>query len=175
MVRTSIVEIPGRYPTETIVVQSINSEASRLAPCITVPHGGPHATTTTAFAAATTAMVLEGCMLTFLQRLQRADLSDTLSLPNYTGSLGFGENSIQALIGNCGTLDVQDCVASINHLIDLGVAEHGPGKQFVMGGSHGGFLTAHRKQWWHSAPDWHLTLPFSNRPIPKHLQCSCNA
>ncbi|KAF7374166.1 Acylamino-acid-releasing enzyme [Mycena sanguinolenta] len=67
----------------------------------------------------------------------------TVSLPNYTGSVGFGENSNRALLGNCGTLDVQDCFATVKHLIELGISAKGKGKQFSMGGSHGGFLTAH--------------------------------
>ena len=71
-------------------------------------------------------------------------LLDTISLPNYTGSLGYGDGFVQRLIGNCGKTDVEDCYASIRHLIDSGIAEEGPGKQFLTGGSHGGFLVAHR-------------------------------
>ena len=41
---------------------------------------------------------------------------------------------------------MQDCMASVNHLVDIGVSENGPGKQFIQGGSHGGFLAAHRKR-----------------------------
>jgi len=70
-------------------------------------------------------------------------LADTLSLPNYTGSMGFGEKYIRKLLGHCGTMDVQDVVASVNELIRLGISEHG--RQLVQGGSHGGFLAAHRK------------------------------
>lgn len=70
--------------------------------------------------------------------------SDTVSLPNYTGSLGFGETFVRKLLGECGTLDVQDCMASARHLVKLGVSEEGQGKQLIQGGSHGGFLTAHR-------------------------------
>jgi Prolyl oligopeptidase family len=33
---------------------------------------------------------------------------------------------------------------SIRYLIKLGIAEEGPGKQFVSGGSHGGFIAGHR-------------------------------
>jgi acylaminoacyl-peptidase len=69
---------------------------------------------------------------------------DTISLPNYTGSLGYGDEFVQRLIGNCGKLDVEDCYESIRHLIKSGIAEEGPGKQFLTGGSHGGFLIAHR-------------------------------
>ena len=78
-------------------------------------------------------------------RIIRSPL-DTVSLPNYTGSLGYGEGFVQRLVipGNCGKLDVEDCYASIRHLIDSGIAEEGPGKQFIWGGSHGGFLVGHR-------------------------------
>lgn len=69
---------------------------------------------------------------------------DTVSLPNYTGSLGFGDGFVQRLIGKCGKLDVKDCYESIRHLIRSGIAEEGPGKLFVWGGSHGGFIVAHR-------------------------------
>lgn len=72
--------------------------------------------------------------------------SDTLSLINYTGSLGYGENHVRKLLGNCGSLDVEDCLASVNHLIDIGISQRSPHKQLVQGGSHGGFLAAHCKQ-----------------------------
>lgn len=63
-----------------------------------------------------------------------------------TGSLlGFGETYVRKLIGQAGTLDVNDCIASVRHLISIGESESGPGKHFVQGGSHGGFLSAHRK------------------------------
>ncbi|RXW22263.1 hypothetical protein EST38_g3573 [Candolleomyces aberdarensis] len=125
-IQTQIIKIPDREPTETILIQS--SSTSGVPPCVLMPHGGPHAAITTAFNPANTALVLEGY---------------TLSLLNYTGSLGFGEAPIQALLGNCGRVDVDDCMASVEHLIKLGIAEDGPGNLFVMGGSHGGFLTAH--------------------------------
>ncbi|KAF5376688.1 hypothetical protein D9615_007841 [Tricholomella constricta] len=128
--RASVIAIPDRYPTETIVIQSAAAPQSRrdIRPCITTPHGGPHATTTTAFSPATVALALERY---------------TICLPNYTGSLGFGESAVRALLGNCGTLDVEDCIASTRHLIQLGISIEGPGKQLVMGGSHGGFLAGH--------------------------------
>lgn len=72
------------------------------------------------------------------------DSIDTISQPNFTGSLGFGETHVRALLGKCGTLDVRDCIESVKHLISLGLAKKAAGKLFVMGGSHGGFLTAHR-------------------------------
>ncbi|KAF8651083.1 hypothetical protein AX16_004945 [Volvariella volvacea WC 439] len=124
----SVHAIPGRYPTETILVRHVDS--TKDTPLVTVPHGGPHGTTTTAFTPTTTALALEGY---------------TISLPNYTGSLGYGENAVRALLGQCGSLDVEDCVSSVRYLIEKGYATEGPGKLFIMGGSHGGFLTAHCK------------------------------
>ncbi len=61
--RTSIHPIPDRHPVETIVVRSVPHDETQAAsvPLVTVPHGGPHAGTTTAFSASTTALVLEGC------------------------------------------------------------------------------------------------------------------
>ena len=71
--------------------------------------------------------------------------ADVINLVNYTGSLGFGQQYVDKLIGQAGSLDVQDCYQSAKYLIKIGIASEGPGKQFVQGGSHGGFLSAHRK------------------------------
>ncbi|KAF8513897.1 Alpha/Beta hydrolase protein [Hysterangium stoloniferum] len=62
---------------------------------------------------------------------------------NYTGSLGFGQKYVDALISRAGELDVNDFYGSIQHLIGLGRSQEGPGKEFMQGGSHGGFLSAH--------------------------------
>ncbi|KAJ6512530.1 Alpha/Beta hydrolase protein [Mycena sanguinolenta] len=123
---SSIIAIPERGMAETVVVKP--SILDPTPPCIQFIHGGPHSVTTTAFYPQIVFLALEGY---------------TVSLPNYTGSVGFGEGSIRALLGNCGTLDVQDCFATIKHLIELGISAEGKGKQFLIGGSHGGFLTSH--------------------------------
>ncbi|KAF9008471.1 alpha/beta-hydrolase [Hymenopellis radicata] len=122
------IKTPERHPTESIVLRHRQSTDESRNPLITMPHGGPHATWATSWTPATTALALEGY---------------TISLPNYTGSLGYGERYVQALRGHYGTLDVEDCIASVRHLIALGIAEEGEGKLFMSGGSHGGFLGAH--------------------------------
>ncbi|KAF9449698.1 alpha/beta-hydrolase [Macrolepiota fuliginosa MF-IS2] len=130
-IHTSIHPIPDRHPTETIVIRSVlpNDLRGKNVPLVTVPHGGPHAATTTAFSPATTALVLEGY---------------TLSLPNYTGTPGYGQDEVSKLLGQCGTLDVEDVHASTLHVVnDLQLAQFGQGDIFVMGGSHGGFIAAH--------------------------------
>jgi acylaminoacyl-peptidase len=68
--------------------------------------------------------------------------TDTLNLPNYTGSMGFGQTYIEKLLGHCGSIDVEDVAESVRELVRRGVAEDG--RQVVLGGSHGGFIAAHR-------------------------------
>ncbi len=71
-------------------------------------------------------------------------IADTLSLPNYTGTPGYGQNEVYRLLGKCGTLDVEDVHASTLYVAnDLQLARHNQGEIFVMGGSHGGFIAAH--------------------------------
>ncbi|KAK2462496.1 hypothetical protein APHAL10511_005466 [Amanita phalloides] len=126
-IKTEIIPIPGRDPIETIVI-STPSENDEIAPCILSPHGGPHSTSTTEFSPLRAALALEGY---------------TLALPNYTGSPGFGQSSIARLLGKCGSLDVDDCIQSLHHLVKLKYAQLGRGNVFLFGGSHGGFLGAH--------------------------------
>ncbi|KAJ7038984.1 Alpha/Beta hydrolase protein [Mycena alexandri] len=123
----SVISIPNRGKTQTVVVRQSHPEDS-APPCLQFIHGGPHGATTTAFSPNTVFLALDGYVV---------------SQPNYSGSIGFGEKSVRALLGNCGYLDVQDCIATVRHLVSLGIAAQDKGKQFVMGGSHGGFLTAH--------------------------------
>lgn len=63
-------------------------------------------------------------------------------MPNYTGSIGFGEKYVMELLGKAGKLDVDDCIASVRYLIQQGISE--PTEQYITGGSHGGFLIGHR-------------------------------
>ncbi|KAI0247998.1 alpha/beta-hydrolase [Lactifluus subvellereus] len=123
--RAAVLPIPGRYPVETILIEPKRRKSQ---PLMTVIHGGPHVQVPTAFSPTLAAYALQGF---------------TLNMPNYTGSTGFGDFYVQELIGKCGTLDVQDVKATVDHLVKEGKGEYGHGKQFVAGGSHGGFLTAH--------------------------------
>ncbi|KAK7018272.1 peptidase-S9 domain-containing protein [Favolaschia claudopus] len=123
---TVLVAIPDRRKVQTLVVRPAPTNATP--PAIHFVHGGPHAVMTTSFSPAVALLALEGY---------------TMSLVNYTGSVGYGENFVRGLIGKCGTLDVQDCIASVRHLNKIGISAEGKGKQFVIGGSHGGFLASH--------------------------------
>jgi acylaminoacyl-peptidase len=59
-------------------------------------------------------------------------------IPNYRGSLSFGKGFLEALVGNAGIIDVQDC----HDCVMLAKQMVNPTITIAYGGSHGGFLTA---------------------------------
>ncbi|MCE0481374.1 hypothetical protein HAX54_039076 [Datura stramonium] len=71
--------------------------------------------------------------------LSFSSLGYSLLIVNYRGSLGFGEEAVQSLLGKIGSQDVNDVLAAIDHVIEKGLAD--PSKIAVLGGSYGGFLT----------------------------------
>ncbi|GMH38642.1 hypothetical protein BSKO_06526 [Bryopsis sp. KO-2023] len=95
-------------------------------PTILSGHGGPHSSTVMGY------YMNIPCIL---------ELGYTLVLVNYRGSLGYGEDFVQALPGNVGTYDVADCIAALDHSVEKGWTDNS--RVGVMGGSHGGFLTGH--------------------------------
>ncbi|KAL1740613.1 hypothetical protein HDZ31DRAFT_24531, partial [Schizophyllum fasciatum] len=128
-ISTSVLRVPGHKTLEGLVhTSSANGTAGAPAPTILEPHGGPHGTSIPWFSPRTAVLVAAG--YTVLQ-------------PNYTGSLGFGDAAARALIGRCGTLDVEDSLATLRELIRQGRAPDDPRRLFCMGGSHGGFIGGH--------------------------------
>eukprot|EP00908_Phaeocystis_cordata_P013729 Transcript_24788.p1 GENE.Transcript_24788~~Transcript_24788.p1 ORF type:complete len:357 (+),score=145.14 Transcript_24788:1549-2619(+) len=90
------------------------------------PHGGPHSVSADEFAAQTALLLAAG--MAVLQ-------------PNYRGSLSFGADFGEALLGHVGSLDVDDCAALTRQALRE-YPELDPARGAVYGGSHGGFLTA---------------------------------
>ncbi|CCA73915.1 hypothetical protein PIIN_07868 [Serendipita indica DSM 11827] len=120
-----VIDIKDRYPVQTI---HLTSKRSKDAPLITMPHGGPHSVTPFMFSVELAAL---------------ANCGYSISCPNYTGSLGYGQKWVEALLGKIGRLDIDDVMASIDTLVDSGMAKKSRNKQLYMGGSHGGFIGAH--------------------------------
>jgi dipeptidyl aminopeptidase/acylaminoacyl peptidase/formylglycine-generating enzyme required for sulfatase activity len=58
---------------------------------------------------------------------------------NYRGSSGYGDTFARAILGAYYTLDVQDILAGVDHLIQQGIAD--PNRLGVHGWSNGGILT----------------------------------
>ena len=91
---------------------------------LTLIHGGPHSSALSSFN-----------LLTSLSALQNF----SLLLINYPGSAGFGQETIEALLGLAGQLDVQSCIEAI----ESAKALTGCDKVVAYGKSHGGFLACH--------------------------------
>ncbi|XP_042029120.1 acylamino-acid-releasing enzyme 1-like isoform X3 [Salvia splendens] len=115
-------------PFEAIYVSSRHRKSSESPdPLVVFLHGGPHTVSLASFSKS----------LAFL-----SSLGYSLLIVNYSrGSLGFGEEALQSLLGNIGSQDVRDVLTALDAVIDKGLAD--PSKIFVLGGSHGGFFTTH--------------------------------
>ncbi|RMX52916.1 hypothetical protein pdam_00010942 [Pocillopora damicornis] len=95
-------------------------------PLIVFPHGGPHSAFLSDFSLSSACL----CKLGF-----------AILGVNFRGSIGFGETQLHSLPGNIGIQDVQDVQRAA--LKVLGSGEVDTSNVFIMGGSHGGFLTTH--------------------------------
>ncbi|XP_026449238.1 acylamino-acid-releasing enzyme 1-like isoform X1 [Papaver somniferum] len=127
-VRDASVELTdgARTPYEAIFVSSKIRKSGACDPLIVILHGGPHFLILTNF-------IKNHAFL--------SALGYSLLIVNYRGSLGFGEEALQSILGNVGSQDVYDVLAALDHVIEMGLAD--PSKVAVFGGSHGGFLTTH--------------------------------
>lgn len=113
---------------EYILTQPSTFGEEQRAPIILFPHGGPHTANAPTFMIAPAFFASIGYAVLYV---------------NYRGSLGFGKKYVDALPSHVGEMDVEDCRRALKHVID----KHGPkidlSRVYVMGGSHGGFLTGH--------------------------------
>ncbi|KAJ9064693.1 hypothetical protein DSO57_1027727 [Entomophthora muscae] len=110
---------------ECILIKAIRPHASLKGKSLVINmHGGPHSASNVGW------NWLNACLswLGF----------DVLHV-NYSGSTGYGSDFVNKLVGQVGDLDVKDCQYAMEKAWSNG-SYH---KRFVMGGSHGGFLTAH--------------------------------
>ncbi|ESO99718.1 hypothetical protein LOTGIDRAFT_201138 [Lottia gigantea] len=115
----------GYLDYETILVLPKTTD-DKKPPLILFPHGGPHTTFDTLYM-----MYVAGfCKCGF-----------AVLMVNYRGSLGFGQDSVESILGNIGDQDVKDCKAAADEIISKGLVDGQ--KVFMFGGSHGGFLTTH--------------------------------
>ena len=89
------------------------------------PHGGPHSCYTDGYDPTTAFYVMSGY---------------AVAKPNYRGSTGFGMAFVRSLSGSVGTKDVADVEAAREAALAVlpSVKE-----TFLVGGSHGGFLSSH--------------------------------
>ena len=114
---------------EGLFVRRDDLDPTKKHPMITMIHGGP-------FSASPYQMFLITRNLYLLQGY-------CILIVNYRGSIGFGEDLLNSLLGNIGVNDVHD----VGQLTQLTVKEYedivDKDRLGVEGGSHGGFLTGH--------------------------------
>jgi len=95
-------------------------------PMIVVPHGGPHSCSASVFSPGVAYLATKYAIL----------------LPNYRGSIGFGQGPLNSLPTRIGRVDVQDVMLSARYAMENFSVIDGD-RVGICGGSHGGFLTAH--------------------------------
>ncbi|KAI9595245.1 Alpha/Beta hydrolase protein [Syncephalis fuscata] len=133
-IKYSSVAFPERYyGIDVILVEPADHiEQSKTVargdkpPLIMFPHGGPHGVNTTNFSAMTVAL---------------ASLGFSVAMVNYRGSTGYGNKSIHSLIGKIGSIEIEDTQYMAEKLLETG--RYDTKRVSVMGGSHGGFTSAH--------------------------------
>lgn len=97
---------------------------NELPPVIVTCHGGPTAASSASFQ---------------LTRLYWTSRGFAVLDVNYRGSSGWGRNYRRRLYGGFGVLDVEDAVAALRHVVDLGWIDGN--RATIMGASAGGCIT----------------------------------
>ncbi len=98
--------------------------SGELPPLVVLSHGGPSSMTTNSFSLNIQWWTSWGFGV--------ADV-------NYGGSTGYGRAYRERLYGQWGVVDVEDCAAAANHLVERGLADGA--RLVIRGGSAGGFTT----------------------------------
>lgn len=110
----------------TVVLPRLQSE--QKPGLVVFPHGGPHTASVRGFSVATQALLTHGFAVLFI---------------NYRGSTGFGQASLETLLGRVGTQDVVEVVQAARWALAVDDFEIDSHKVVFIGGSHSGFLGAH--------------------------------
>jgi dipeptidyl aminopeptidase/acylaminoacyl peptidase len=95
-----------------------------LPPLVVLSHGGPTSMTTNSFSLNIQWWTSRGFGVVDV---------------NYGGSTGYGHAYRERLCGRWGVVDVEDCAAAANHLVERGLAD--AARLVIRGGSAGGFTT----------------------------------
>jgi dipeptidyl aminopeptidase/acylaminoacyl peptidase len=109
------------YPPKN---QEFKGPPGELPPLVVLSHGGPTSMTTNSFNLNIQWWTSRGIGVVDV---------------NYGGSTGFGRDYRRRLNGQWGVVDVEDCAAAANYLVDRGLVDGA--RLAIRGGSAGGFTT----------------------------------
>ena len=98
--------------------------ASEMPPVIVLSHGGPTSAASASFSLDIQFWTSRGFAVTDV---------------NYRGSTGYGRAYRDALKGQWGVVDTEDCINAARHLVDQGLADGR--RAIIKGGSAGGYTT----------------------------------
>jgi acylaminoacyl-peptidase len=112
---------------EAYLTFNTRAAARRPLGCVVILHGGP-------FSASQRDAWL-------LQRNMFIAMGLAPLVINYRGSIGYGEAFLDALLGNIGRADVEDCGELVKMALAQSEGVLDPQRIACYGGSHGGFLT----------------------------------
>ncbi|KAF9027578.1 hypothetical protein BGZ52_002872 [Haplosporangium bisporale] len=117
---------PFRNNFKNTKAQAQSAVSGTKPPLVIIPHGGPHSGFAAEFSVLNTVLL---------------GLGFAVACVNFTGSVGYGQDNIEALVGRVGELDVNECQAVRDFLISQGEVD--PERICLTGGSHAGFIVAH--------------------------------
>ncbi|MGB7046047.1 MAG: S9 family peptidase [Methylocella sp.] len=109
------------YPPKN---RDYKGSSGKLPPLVVLSHGGPTSMTTNSFSLNIQWWTSRGFGVVDV---------------NYGGSTGYGRAYRERLYGQWGVVDVEDCAAAANHLVERGLAD--AARLVIRGGSAGGFTT----------------------------------
>jgi dipeptidyl aminopeptidase/acylaminoacyl peptidase len=109
------------YPPKS---RDYKGPSGKLPPLVVLSHGGPTSMTTNSFSLNIQWWTSRGFGVVDV---------------NYGGSTGYGRAYRELLYGQWGVVDVEDCAAAANHLVERGLAD--AARLVIRGGSAGGFTT----------------------------------
>ncbi|XP_054156469.1 acylamino-acid-releasing enzyme-like [Oppia nitens] len=132
----------------TAILVSPIAVATKPAPTILWPHGGPHS-------------VIYNCFAIY--PLLFARLGFKTLLVNYRGSLGVDRQYVDDLTGNVGDNDVKDCIKCLEYLSDEKQSLVDINGLVLFGGSHGGFLVTHLSGQYSN--DWNFRSCVTRNPV----------
>ncbi|KNC99354.1 hypothetical protein, variant [Spizellomyces punctatus DAOM BR117] len=120
--RSPILEAILLLPSST---QSKTVVKGEKPPLLVYPHGGPHGAFTSEFS------IYNYCLV---------QLGIGIILVNYRGSIGFGKDGVDCLVGRVGDMEVEDTQFVAEQVRTSGEVD--ADRVAIWGGSHGGFVSA---------------------------------